>query len=185
MRREIYTYQAQVKTFQNRVKQICGFWSRENRCLSLDFYSNDQIVLIFCFCFLRGIVHPKRLFWGTIDFHIRKKYIYYGMEGNYDRISLFFGWTMLLKTQLLASQDVKKELCGILVDYCDVPISCLDSHSDGTHSMQWIHWWIGDVMLHFSTSVPMKKQTHLHFGWPEVEYIFSNTRPHIKLTEQF
>ncbi len=29
-------------------------------------------------------------------------------------------------------------------------------------------------MLHFSKSVPMKKQTHLHLAWPEVEYIFSN-----------
>ncbi len=26
------------------------------------------------------------------------------------------------------------------VDYCDVLISCLDSHSDGTHSLHWIHW---------------------------------------------
>ncbi len=28
------------------------------------------------------------------------------------------------------------ESCGLLVDYCDVFISCLDSHSDGTHSLQ-------------------------------------------------
>uniref|UniRef100_A0A8C2JUW6 Leptin receptor overlapping transcript-like 1 n=1 Tax=Cyprinus carpio TaxID=7962 RepID=A0A8C2JUW6_CYPCA len=28
------------------------------------------------------------------------------------------------------------ECCGLLVDYCDVFISCLDSHSDGTHSLQ-------------------------------------------------
>ncbi len=27
------------------------------------------------------------------------------------------------------------------VDYCDVFISCLGSHSDGTHSLQNIHWW--------------------------------------------
>ncbi len=27
------------------------------------------------------------------------------------------------------------------VDYCDVFISCLDSHSDGTHSLQRIHCW--------------------------------------------
>ncbi len=27
------------------------------------------------------------------------------------------------------------EWCGLLVDYCDVFISCLDSHSDGTHSL--------------------------------------------------
>ncbi len=26
------------------------------------------------------------------------------------------------------------------VGYCDVFISCLDSHSDGTHSLQRIHW---------------------------------------------
>ncbi len=35
------------------------------------------------------------------------------------------------------------------MDYCDVFISCLNSHSDGTHSL------------------------HKHFGWPEAEYIFS------------
>ncbi len=38
------------------------------------------------------------------------------------------------------------------VDYCDVFISCLDSHSDGTHSLQRIHWWASDVMLNFSNS---------------------------------
>ncbi len=27
-----------------------------------------------------------------------------------------------------------------LANYCDVFISCLDSHSDGTHSLQRIHW---------------------------------------------
>ncbi len=34
------------------------------------------------------------------------------------------------------------EWCGLLVDYCDVFISCSSgSHSDGTHSLQNIHWW--------------------------------------------
>ncbi len=37
------------------------------------------------------------------------------------------------------------EWCGLLVDYCDVFISCLDSHSDGTHSLQSIHWWASDA----------------------------------------
>ncbi len=32
------------------------------------------------------------------------------------------------------------ELCGLLVDYCDVFISCLNSHSDGTHSLQISNW---------------------------------------------
>ncbi len=33
------------------------------------------------------------------------------------------------------------EWCGLLVDYCDVFISCLDSHSDGTHSLT-LHMYI-------------------------------------------
>ncbi len=46
--------------------------------------------------------------------------------------------------------------------------TCFSLHSDGTHSLQRIHWWASDVMLHFSKSFPMKKQTHLHWmawGW--------------------
>ncbi len=31
--------------------------------------------------------------------------------------------------------------------------TCLYSHSDGTHSLQRIHWWASDVMLNFSKSV--------------------------------
>ncbi len=39
------------------------------------------------------------------------------------------------------------ETRGLLVEYCDVSISCLDSHSDGTHSLQRIHWWLSNIML--------------------------------------
>ncbi len=45
---------------------------------------------------------------------------------------------------ILASQDID---WWTGVD-CDVFISCLDSHSDGTHSLQRIHWWASDVMLY-------------------------------------
>ncbi len=38
-------------------------------------------------------------------------------------------------------------------------ISHLDSHADGTHSLQKIHWWASDAMLHFSKSVPMKNNS--------------------------
>ncbi len=38
------------------------------------------------------------------------------------------------------------EWFGLLVDYCDVFFtSCLDSHSDGSHSLQMI-----DVMIDYS-----------------------------------
>ncbi len=32
------------------------------------------------------------------------------------------------------------------MDYCDVFISCLGSHYDGTHSLQRILWWASDGM---------------------------------------
>ncbi len=47
---------------------------------------------------------------------------------------------ILTNMQLFASEDVTVidglEMCGLFVDYCNVFISCLDSHSDGTHSLQ-------------------------------------------------
>ncbi len=75
-----------------------------------------------------------------------------------------FEVTNVLMMERFTSEDVNwwLELYGLLEDDCDVFISCLDSHSDGTHSLQSIHWWASDVMLNFSTSVLMKKQTHLH-----------------------
>ncbi len=68
------------------------------------------------------------------------------------------------------------ERCGLLVDYCDVFISCLGSHSDGTHSLQRIQWWASDVMLHFSKSDEetnlRRKQTYLGWGWGHFQQIF-------------
>ncbi len=55
------------------------------------------------------------------------------------------------------------EWCGLL--WCF--ISCLDSHYDGTHSLQSIHWGACNEMVHFSKSVLMEKQTHLHLGLNE------------------
>ncbi len=56
-------------------------------------------------------------------------------------------WCICLNMQLFTSQDVNwwTGKCGVLVDYCDVCISCLDSHSDGTHSLQRIHWWTSNA----------------------------------------
>ncbi len=50
------------------------------------------------------------------------------------------------------------------VGYYDVFIIFLDSHSDGTHSLQSIHWWASDVMQHFSKSVLMEKQGNVILG---------------------
>ncbi len=51
----------------------------------------------------------------------------------------------------------------IIVIFKKKIISCLDSHSDGTHSLQRIHWWASDVKLGFSKSVSMRKPPHLPY----------------------
>ncbi len=69
-----------------------------------------------------------------------------------------------------------------LVDYCDVFISCLDFHSDGTHSLQRINWWERDAMIKFTKSVLMKtipSTLWLAWGWVNVHQkcMFSWTIP--------
>ncbi len=82
----------------------------------------------------------------------------------------FFTWGSVFMDYLFLSEaKVVKNVLISLAYY--VFISCSDSHSGGTHSLQWIHWWANYVMLNFSKSVPMKKQTHLHLGWPEGKFI--------------
>ncbi len=51
--------------------------------------------------------------------------------------------------------------------------SAVWTYSDGTHSLQRIHWWASDVWLNLSKSVLMKKQTYLHLEWPEGEQSFN------------
>ncbi len=72
--------------------------------------------------------------------------------------------SFVTNTQLFTSQDVNRWMWDVWITcgFCDVFISCLDSHSDGTHSLQRIHWWASDVMLHFSKSVQMKKKNLIY-----------------------
>ncbi len=55
------------------------------------------------------------------------------------------GFSLFTNMQFFTSQDINWWI-GV-VDYCNVLISCLDSHSDGTYSRQRIHWQASDVML--------------------------------------
>ncbi len=48
------------------------------------------------------------------------------------------------------SFSLHKMLIHGFVDYGDDFISCLDSHSDGTQSLQSIHWWASDVIINLS-----------------------------------
>ncbi len=66
------------------------------------------------------------------------------------------------------------ECCGVLVDFCDVFISCLDSHSDGTHPLQSIHWWASDGMIHFSKpdEETNSSTSWMAWGWLHFQHIF-------------
>ncbi len=82
-------------------------------------------------------------------------------------------WCLLLKW---SDVDYLLWCCVTCVCCCDVFISCLDSHSDGTHSLQRIHWWARDVMLHFSiffADVETNSSTSWKtaWGWVNVQQI--------------
>ncbi len=61
------------------------------------------------------------------------------------------------------------ERCGLLVDYCDVFISCLDSHSDGTHSLQRIHWWTSDTKF---LQICSDEETNPTIAWMAWGWVF-------------
>ncbi len=48
-----------------------------------------------------------------------------------------------------ACEISRPEILSQFAPDCDVFISCLDSHSDGTHSLQSIHCWDTDAETHF------------------------------------
>ncbi len=80
----------------------------------------------------------------------------------------------LTDMQLLKTLTDGLEWCGLLVDYCDVFISCLDSHSDGTHSLQSIHCWDTDAVTHFSKSdeETNSSSSWMDWGWVYFQLIF-------------
>ncbi len=57
-------------------------------------------------------------------------------------------------------------------------ISCLDSYSDGTHSLKKIHWWTSAVMIHFSdVKICSEEETNSSTSWMAwCEYFFSKVK---------
>ncbi len=66
--------------------------------------------------------------------------------------TFLFSWRNKL-IYILDGLQVNLKQIGWIICYT----SFLDSHSDGTHSLQRTHWWASDVMLHFSKPFFMKK----------------------------
>ncbi len=83
----------------------------------------------------------------------------YGQKLKYEVKDVLMMDLFLTNTQLWSSPDVN---WWSGVDYCDVIISCLDSHSDGTHSLQSVRCWASDAMLYFSKS---DEETNSSTSW--------------------
>ncbi len=75
-------------------------------------------------------------------------------------------------TRFCTSQDINCGLdsCGLL--WCFHQL--FQTHFDGTHSMQIIHWWASDAMLNFTKSVLMKKNSISRMAcvWKHFQQIF-------------
>ncbi len=88
------------------------------------------------------------------------------MASYFSRFCLVQTRSFSLHKMLIDSLDP----CGLLVDYCDVFISCLDSHSDGTHSLQRIHWW---AKSEFPNLFPwINKFINILMAWVHFQQIF-------------
>ncbi len=74
----------------------------------------------------------------------------------------------LMSCELTSCMFVRNSV--LLVNNCDVLISSLDSHSDGTHSLQMIHWWASDIMLHFSKSDEETNSSTSWMAWGWVHF---------------
>ncbi len=68
----------------------------------------------------------------------------------------------LTNMQHFTSQDINW-WTGVVWITCDVLISCLDSHSDGTHSLQSIHRWASDVMCSDGQTNSSNTSDGVHF----------------------
>ncbi len=62
--------------------------------------------------------------------------------------------------------------CGLLVDYCDV-LSAVWSHSDGTHSLQRIHWCCYFGFLHICSDEETNSSTSwMAWRWVHFKQFF-------------
>ncbi len=125
-----------------------------NPCCPLKSQSTDICLKLF----LTVLVYKQCLMWLKWSVHIslliQVRQIFIG-ESNIMKKLFYDKYTANCLIQIrnfLLNKILIDGLAwfGLLVDYCDVFISCLDSHSDGIHLLQMIHWWASDVMLNFS-----------------------------------
>ncbi len=115
--------------------------------------------------YVRGFWETKRWTFSLEEVLLWIMESYFDQKQWFEVKNILMMDLFLTNTELFTSQVIK--WC---VDYCGVFISCLDSHSDGTHSLQRIHCWATDAMLHFSKSDEEKNLSQI--VWVNVLPIF-------------
>ncbi len=86
---------------------------------------------------------PKQIHWWILMWQDNRVWTFLLEEAL---LWIIDSYNLYTNMQLFTLQDISW-WTGLLVDYCDVFISCLISRSDGTHSLQRIYWLASDVML--------------------------------------
>ncbi len=89
-----------------------------------------------------GWITEEALLWNIDSYFVQKQQF---EVKNTLMMNLFLTKLQLCLLKMLTDG---LEWCGLL--WCFYQM--LDSHSDGTHSLQSIHCWASDAMLHFSKS---------------------------------
>ncbi len=151
-----------LNLFNTRVSQFeLNYWnkwtfSRHSRCTCIH-------LGLFRLVNSAWSVHSSLLIQTRLLFHWKKQYyvLWSCILAGSDCLKLkCLDGFVSYKQQFFISQDIN---WWTGVDYCDV-LSAVWTHSDGTHSLQRIHWWARDTMLNFSKLFLIKKQTHLKWS---------------------
>ncbi len=115
------------------------------------------------------LIQTRWLFHWRKYYYEQRTFSYFSWKQQFKVNALIMYF--FIQTQLFALQDFTW-WTGVVWNIVMFLISCLDSHSDGTHSL---HSWVSHKKLHFSKFVVMKKQIHLHLEWPGGGNTFSTT----------
>ncbi len=111
------------KSSQNCLKKTILWWISVRGQQGIDLFSGGIVIMDY------GLV-----FWPGVTSKMKLKCFNDGF---------IYKHAVWLHTMLIGGLDWRD------VDYCCVFIICLDSHSDGTHSLQRIHWWTSDAKFLF------------------------------------
>ncbi len=119
---------------------------------------------------LNCVLKTNEAFTGSERHGVSDKWqnFHFGVEYHFKQICFLQTSSFWLRKTFIAGLE-------LLMDYCDVFFSCLDPHSDGTHSLQRIHWWASDAMLHFSRfDEEINTSTSwIAWGWAHIQQIFT------------